>query len=38
MVRAASHQPFDHAARDDVSRRSRRIELLLNCARIGFNP
>jgi len=31
-------QPFRQAARGGVSRLSRHRELLLNCARIGFNP
>jgi hypothetical protein len=38
MSQAASALPFDLAVRDGVSRRSRQVELLLNCARIGFNP
>jgi hypothetical protein len=38
MAVAFSAQRFDEAARGDVSRLSRHSELLLNCARIGFNP
>ena len=31
-------QAFDRGPRGGVSPLSRRCELLLNCARIGFNP
>ena len=38
MPQTVSAQTFDHAAQGGVSRLSRHSELLLNCARIGFNP
>jgi len=38
MPQTVSACPFDHAAHGGVSRLSRHSELLLNCARIGFNP
>ena len=38
MQRATLNTPFFAQVRDDVSSRSRYIELMLNCARIGFNP
>lgn len=38
MPQAVTAQPFDQAVRGGVSRLSRHRELLLNCARIGFNP
>jgi hypothetical protein len=38
MPYAVPPLPFDAAARGGASRRSRQMELLLNCARIGFNP
>jgi len=38
MPQTAAHFSFDHTVQGGVSRRSRHIELLLNCARIGFNP
>jgi hypothetical protein len=37
MPQTVAAQPFDHAVRS-VSHLSRHSELLLNCARIGFNP
>jgi hypothetical protein len=38
MTNAATRLPYHHAALGGVSRRSRHTELLLNCARIGYNP
>jgi hypothetical protein len=38
MPQTVAAQPFDHAVRGGVSHLSRHSELLLNCARIGFNP
>jgi hypothetical protein len=38
MQRVTSHTRQFAQIRDDVSSRSRYIELMLNCARIGFNP
>jgi len=38
MKPAAIQQTYQHPAHGGVSPRSRLTELLLNCARIGFNP
>jgi len=38
MPRAVTQTEYCPQIRDDVSSRSRYIELMLNCARIGFNP
>jgi len=38
MPRARTYPSFAPALREGVSPRSRLIELLQNCARIGFNP
>jgi len=39
MSKAAIHSLLcPHTARGGVSSRSRHTELLLNCARIGYNP
>jgi hypothetical protein len=38
MPQAAAELPFDRTVQGGASRRSRQVELLLNCARIGFNP
>jgi hypothetical protein len=38
MHQHVAAQPFCHTAHGGVSRLSRHRELLLNCARIGFNP
>jgi hypothetical protein len=38
MLRVLAYPAFATVQRDGVSPRSRRTELMLNCARIGYNP